>query len=213
MPELATIENIASDTPTRTVTLSGISVTVLLSALDAAGRWFDWFEDGVQVSYDQYVRVLGYLAEARYQLMLSQVGEVKMTASASIPAGCLLCDGATYERADYPDLYSVLSTAFILDDETFFVPDLRDKFIMGTSGANPTGTTGGEANHTLTIGEIPSHSHTIPLTATTLALEPGEVTVTTPIPILTTDTGDTGSDGSHNNIPPFCTLAYYIVAL
>jgi len=212
MPELATIENIASDTPSRTVTLSGISVTVLLSCLDGAGRWFDWFDDGKQVTYPQYVQILEYLAQARYELMLSQIGEVKMTASAIIPDGCLLCDGATYEKASYPDLYAVLASEFIIDDTHFRTPDLRERFVMGASDTSPIGATGGATTITLTVDQIPSHHHTIPFTATTLAVEPGEVTVLTPVPILTQDTGDTGGDGSHNNIPPFCAIAYYIVA-
>ncbi len=213
MPDLAKIEEIASVMPSRTVVLSGISTTVLLSCLDAANRWFDWFEDGIQVDYSRYADVLTYLSLARTELMTMQIGEVKMTAAATIPDGCLFCDGATYDRVDYPDLYDVLSPAFILSADQFSVPDLRGKFPSGAVVVGDVGETGGEAEHTLTISEIPSHSHTIPLTATTLAVEPGEVTVTTPIPILTQDTGNTGGDAAHNNIPPYLALAYYIVAL
>jgi len=213
MPDLAILEEIASDMPTRTVTLSGISVAVLLSCLDAANRWHDWFIDDIQVDYDQYATVLSYLSLARTELFMPQIGEIKVTASATIPVGCLLCDGATYDRVDYPDLYATLAPAFIIDADTFSVPDLREKFISGALASGNVGDQGGEANHTLTVGEIPSHSHTIPATATTLAVEPGEVTVTTPIPIITASTGDTGGDGSHNNIPPYVSLLFYVVAL
>jgi microcystin-dependent protein len=213
MPDLAKIEEIASVMPSRTVVLSGISTTVLLSCLDEANRWFDWFEDNIQVSYSRYADVLGYLSLARTELMTTQIGEVKMTVATAIPFGCLLCDGATYDRVDYPDLYETIAPAFVLSADTFFVPDLRGKFPSGAVVVGDVGQTGGEATHTLTIGEIPSHSHTIPATATTLAVEPGEVTVLTPIPIISSNTGDTGGDGSHNNIPPYLAVQYYIVAL
>lgn len=213
MPDLAKIEEIASVMPSRTVVLSGISTTVLLSCLDEANRWFDWFEDDIQVSYARYADVLGYLSLARTELMTAQIGEVKMTAAATIPFGCLFCDGATYEKVDYPDLYETLAAPYIIDSATFKVPDLRNAFVMGGFTTSDTGNTGGEATHTLTESEIPSHSHTIPLTVDTLAVEPGEVAVLSPIPILTSSTGDTGGGGSHNNIPPYTALAYYIVAL
>jgi microcystin-dependent protein len=213
MPDLAELEIIASNMPQRTVTLSGNSVAVLLSALDACNRWHDWFEDGIQVDYAAYADVLEFLSQARYELMTVQIGEIKATAAATIPAGCLLCDGSIYEKVDYPDLYASLAPAFIVDSDSFSVPDLRGRFVWGSDASFPIGSTGGETAHTLTIGEIPSHSHTIPLTTTTLAFEPGEIAVVTPIPILTANTGDTGGDGSHNNMPPYLALQYYIVAL
>ena len=38
-------------------------------------------------------------------------------------------------------------------------PDLRDKFIVGSGSTYAVGTTGGEASHTLTVNEMPSHNH------------------------------------------------------
>lgn len=213
MPNLLEINNIASDTPPRTVTLSGISVTVLFSCLNAADRLHDWWGDAGDLSQAEIDQINAYLGNARKELMVSQIGEIKATASATLPDGCLWCDGGIYEKVDYPDLYAALVSAFIVDSDRFKTPDLRDNFVFGASSPAGIGATGGEATHTLDVGEIPSHSHTIPLTATTLALEPGEVTVTTPIPILTANTGDTGGGGSHNNIPPYLSLGYYIVAV
>ena len=39
-------------------------------------------------------------------------------------------------------------------------PDLRDRFIVGAGNGYNVGTTGGEAAHTLSITELPSHNHT-----------------------------------------------------
>jgi microcystin-dependent protein len=213
MPDLLEIENIASNTPPRTVVLSGMSATVLFSALDAAKRIHDWWSGDDELSPAQIDQLQTILGNANKELMVVQIGEVKATAAGTIPAGCLLCDGGTYERVDYPDLYAALAPAFIVDADTFITPDLRSRFVWGSDSSFPIGSTGGAATHTLDVSEMPTHSHTIPLTATTLALEPGEVTVTTPIPFLTQNTGDTGGGAPHNNMPPYLALRYYIVAV
>jgi microcystin-dependent protein len=213
MPNLATLELYAAELPPRTVTLSGMSVTVILTSLDAANRIYDWWYDNEQLTDEQITYMYEILGTARKELLVSQIGEVKMFATGTDPAGCLLCDGATYERTAYPELYSLLSTSFIIDADHFVVPDMRGNFVYGAAATMEIGETGGEAAVVLSEGEIPSHAHTIPTTVTTLALEPGEVAVLSPVPIIPSYTGNTGGDGSHNNIPPYLKLAFYIQAL
>lgn len=53
----------------------------------------------------------------------------------SIPDGWALCDG------------------------TNGTPDLRNRFVIGAGGAYEVASTGGEAAHTLTASEMPSHTH------------------------------------------------------
>jgi len=128
------------------------------------------------------------------------------------PLGYLLCDGSDYATVDYPELFSVMGYTFGGTGDRFNVPSLSSRTIVSVGGGLSFADSGGEVNHQLDISEIPSHAHTIPLTATTLAVEPGEVTVLTPIPIFTQDTGSTGGDGSHNNMQPYLTLAYCVYA-
>jgi microcystin-dependent protein len=128
------------------------------------------------------------------------------------PPNVLPCDGSTYLRSDFPELFAVLDTVFIVDSDHFVVPDLRGRTIIGGGGVYSNADTGGEEAHQLTESEIPNHVHSIPLTTTTLAVEPGEIAVLSPIPILTSSTGSTGGDSSHNNMQPFFALNYGIVA-
>ncbi len=84
------------------------------------------------------------------------------------PFGYLLCDGAAVSRTRYATLFAVLGTAYGAGDgtNTFNVPDLRARVPVGEDGAagrmstnDARGQAGGEEKHTLSIPEIPAHSH------------------------------------------------------
>lgn len=140
------------------------------------------------------------------------IGMVMAFADYPNPDGFLICDGSEYDIVDYPELYAVIGTQYGGGGDTFAVPDLRDRSVFGSGVTFDHATSGGEIDHTLDVSEIPSHSHTIPMTATTLAVEPGEVTVLTPIPFFTQDTGSTGGGGAHNNMPPYLAMDWMIYA-
>ena len=84
----------------------------------------------------------------------------------SLPSGYFLCDGSAISRSTYAALFTVVGTTHGAGNgsSTFNIPDLRDRFVVGSSnstgdttypGVSP-GATGGSANATLV-----SHSHTI----------------------------------------------------
>lgn len=91
-------------------------------------------------------------------------------------------------------------------------PDLRDKFVLGAGSSYAVNATGGEITHTLTITEMPCHTHTenIPIDkhgsennpALTYTENSDEAFVTFGT------TSSSGGDQPHNNMPPYYALAY-----
>jgi microcystin-dependent protein len=96
---------------------------------------------------------------------LTPTGAILPFGGSSAPAGYLLCNGAAVSRSTYAALYAVIGMAFGAGNgsTTFNVPDLRGRFPYGaeTSTDHDLGETGGEAAHTLTETEMPSHTHSI----------------------------------------------------
>lgn len=73
-------------------------------------------EDTAQVFQDMF---LDYLKGEACLL-----GSIQLYSVNAFPDGILACDGATYLRTDYPHLYAVLPTLYIIDADHFSVPDL-----------------------------------------------------------------------------------------
>lgn len=74
------------------------------------------------------------------------VGAMTMYPSATAPAGWLLCNGQS--TSGYPALAAVCGAN---------VPDMRDKFPVGSGSAYAVGATGGVA----TVTEVQSHTHVL----------------------------------------------------
>lgn len=96
-------------------------------------------------------------------------GVIKMFGGALAPAGYLLCDGTSYLRADYPDLFAAIGTAYGAVDGTHFnVPDLRGRVPLGSgtgdavdATAHALGAKAGAETHALVVTELAAHTHVI----------------------------------------------------
>lgn len=143
------------------------------------------------------------------------IGCVIPFATTDPPPGTLRCDGTTYQRVDYPDLYAVLGAAYILNANQFYTPDCRAKVVAGSGNYDGVDfdlyNFIGESQNLLEITQMPAHDHSIDLFVTSLALAPGELPVQTDV-IFNTVTGSTGDGQPHNNIQPSIVLDYCIIA-
>jgi len=191
-------------------------IPYLISAVDEALDRSDVWEEADYETAMGYVEDLkAWLAEwdptAASGAKSLAVGDVVETYRVDLPTGCLWCDGSTYNKVDYPALYDVLDSAFIINADTFKVPDRRNNFALG-NGSRAVGATGGAETHTLVLSEIPAHTHIINKGAGTGALERVYQPAAFSQSAAGQSTASAGSSGPHNNMPPFVVARFYIVA-
>jgi microcystin-dependent protein len=181
---------------------------VVFDTLQNLGDEYSWIQD------DPAAATPGEVAE-----------EIRKSTDTTVFAGCvmigdvktiardpvsweLVCDGTVYDRVDYPDLYAVLDPVFIVDADTFAVPDMMDRFTLNTTSV---GATGGESSHVLTVAEMPAHTHG-EQDPGSVVVQAGTPSVALSDPGLPSQTGSTGGGEAHNNMPPYIGLLPVIVA-
>lgn len=119
---------------------------------------------------------------------------------AELPIGCIvLWSGAIVN----------IPLKYVLCDGNSGTPDLRDRFVVGAGNTYAVSDTGGEATHTLSEAEMPTHFHTtinkntasggnnIPMGSSFTGSETGSW-----------PTDSKGSSDPHENRPPYYALAY-----
>jgi len=111
----------------------------------------------IAAARDQSRKLMQMLLEGS-QAVSNIIGSIMPIVTATTPQNMLLCDGTQYLRVDYPELYAALNQELIVDPDHFLVPDLRNRFAVGT-GTRPLMATGGAETHTLNRFELPIHKH------------------------------------------------------
>ena len=101
------------------------------------------------------------------------VGEIRMFAGNFAPNGWMFCEGQTLPIAENEVLFQLIGTTYGGDgEETFNLPNLASRVPIHM-GTGPDGTTyqigemAGTEQETLTVQQIPNHSH--PFTGSTAA--------------------------------------------
>lgn len=147
-------------------------------------------------------------------------GTVVWKASTNVPTGWLECNGAAVSRTTYSALFADIGTTYGTGDgsTTFNLPAQARVTLVGRGGsgtatlANTVGSTGGAETHTLSIGEIPSHTHSyFAPTAGTLVGAGATATVSNTTGNNSTS-GSAGSGNAHNNMQPSLVMMMIIRA-
>jgi len=90
-------------------------------------------------------------------------GCVFMFGMSNLPSGWLLCDGTLKSITTYPNLFAAIGTNFGGDGtSTFGVPNLMDRFPIGSSVTKPiNGVSGGSTTKAIGVANLPPHAHTM----------------------------------------------------
>ena len=149
------------------------------------------------------------------KLATPKAGFIYPLASSAVPEGFLLCDGTAYSKTEYPELFAAIGTIYGSGDgsTTFNVPNLQTRVPVGAGSGYELGTTGGEEKHTLTVEEMPSHDHYLPMYVSTGNSKPGASVGYSENCGGTqwATSGYVGNSQPHNNMQPY-TVVNYIIA-
>lgn len=148
-------------------------------------------------------------------------GAIIPWAATTAPPNWLLCDGSAVSRTTYSSLFAVIGTTYGTGNgsTTFNLPDLRGRVPVGRDAGQTEfdvlGETGGAKTHTLSINEIPSHTHTTTDGAYSSNQGPwyaaggGIYNVRTATDVSKTS-GSSGGGQAHNNLQPYQVVNYII---
>jgi microcystin-dependent protein len=166
------------------------------------------------------------------------VGQIDIVGFNFAPVGWMICEGQLLPISEYETLFNLIGTTYGGDGQsTFALPDLRGRMAIhqGFNGVSGyvIGQQGGEETVTLTLNQIPTHTHAaMGSSAAASTLGPGSsggsewATTTTYLyssggPSLSNSAvtsgameggtiGSTGGGQPHENRPPFLVVNFII---
>ena len=90
------------------------------------------------------------------------VGTIAMFGAERDPEGWLRCDGRLLDRNAYAKLFAVIGTTHgFTNSSNFRLPDIRERSVVGSGTKYSIGDKGGNATVTLSINQMPAHTHDI----------------------------------------------------
>jgi microcystin-dependent protein len=150
------------------------------------------------------------------------LSEIRIMSFVFAPKGWALCNGQLLPINQNQALFSLLGTTFGGDGRVnFALPDLQGRTPIHVGSGHTLGERGGEQAHTLSIAELPTHTHTLSgINGDATTNDPtGHAFATAaavyhkPTSLVAIRAGtitNTGGSQAHLNMQPFLTLNFCI---
>src|SRR6266536_769209 len=154
------------------------------------------------------------------------VGEIRLFAGNFAPAGWMFCDGGLLPISENETLFNLIGTTYGGDgQETFALPDLRGRIPIHQGNNFVLAETGGAEEITLTVNQIPAHTHPllgstqVASTATPQGSVPAQDAIvgvdfyiedTTTVNMAPTAISSIGGGQPHLNFQPYLCINYII---
>jgi microcystin-dependent protein len=152
------------------------------------------------------------------------VGEVRMFAGNFAPAGWMFCEGQLLPISENETLFQLIGTTYGGDGQsTFALPDLRGRLPIHQGNGFILAETGGAEEITLTVSQIPAHSHPLLASSNASSLtDPGgnvsaqsgtfDQFQTSPgnTPMALQSVSSTGGSQPHTNFQPYLCVNFII---
>ena len=154
------------------------------------------------------------------------VSEIRIMSFVFAPKGWALCNGQLLPINQNQALFSLLGTTYGGDGRVnFALPDLRARTPIHVGSGHTLGERGGEQAHTLSIAELPEHTHVLNGTNnasnTSLVTTPVVFANSVPSEMFSGNTANmvamapaaitnVGGSQAHLNMQPFLTLSFCI---
>jgi microcystin-dependent protein len=150
------------------------------------------------------------------------LSEIRLMSFGFAPKGWALCNGQFLPINQNQALFSLLGTTFGGNGQTTFaLPDMRGKVPIHVGSKHTLGEQGGEQAHTLSISEIPTHTHVLTASNTAgNAANPSGAVLAQASNVYATaanlkslnpaSVSSTGGSQAHLNMQPFLVINFSI---
>ena len=154
------------------------------------------------------------------------LSEIRLMSFGFAPKGWAMCNGQLLPINQNQALFSLLGTTYGGDGRVNFgLPDFRARAPIHVGSGHTLGERGGEQAHTLSIAELPAHSHFANASATTASTNTVSTTTilaqstasnlyapasSNLVPMNTAALTNVGGSQAHLNMQPFLTINFSI---